>query len=169
MKTRKKTIKWTVTALVLTVSILAGFGQAIDRAREKAEQINCSNNLKQVGLAFRIWASSHGDQFPFNVPAKYGGSLESCARGDNGFDTNSWKHFRLMANELSRTKILVCPSDMSNKPAKDFVSFGSSNVTYQIHSGTNISDMNPSETLVRCPIHEIKVLCDGSVQMAGKK
>src|SRR6476661_5082188 len=39
-------------------------------------RISCVNNLRQVGLAFRIWANDHGDKFPWQVAAKDGGTLE---------------------------------------------------------------------------------------------
>src|ERR1017187_7512237 len=37
---------------------------ALAQARQKAQRINCVNNMKQLGLAVRMYALSHNDQFP---------------------------------------------------------------------------------------------------------
>jgi hypothetical protein len=57
-------------------------------------------NLKQVGLAFRVWAVDHDDQYPFNLSTNAGGSRELCRIGQDGFDENAACHLRLLAQEL---------------------------------------------------------------------
>ena len=37
---------------------------ALAKAKEKAESIACINNLKQLGLAVRVWAIDNGDLSP---------------------------------------------------------------------------------------------------------
>jgi prepilin-type processing-associated H-X9-DG protein len=37
---------------------------ALAQAKQKAQRINCVNNMKQLGLAVRMYALSHNDQFP---------------------------------------------------------------------------------------------------------
>jgi prepilin-type processing-associated H-X9-DG protein len=37
---------------------------ALARAKQKAETINCINNLKQLGLGVKLYAVNHNDQFP---------------------------------------------------------------------------------------------------------
>ncbi len=137
---------------------------ALAKAKARAQSINCVNNLKQIGLACKTWALDNGDQFPFNVSTNKGGTLEWCARGDGGFDQNSFRHFMVLSNELSTPKILVCAADSSRQPAADFLSLRADNVTYQFRSGTNVNDSHPEEVLARCPIHGHELLCDGSVQ-----
>ena len=41
---------------------------ALARAKKKAQRINCVNNLKQVGLAFRLWGGDNDDKYPPRVP-----------------------------------------------------------------------------------------------------
>lgn len=43
-------------------SVLSG----VAAARKRAQTINCVSNLKQVGLAARMWAEDHGDVLPSN-------------------------------------------------------------------------------------------------------
>ena len=37
---------------------------ALAQAKQKAQRINCVNNMKQLGLAVRMYALNHNDQFP---------------------------------------------------------------------------------------------------------
>jgi prepilin-type processing-associated H-X9-DG protein len=79
------------------------------KAKAKAQRINCVNNLKQVGLAFRIWASDNGDRFPMRVPNSEGGTANSL-----GYTVSNYVHFAVLSNELSTPKVVVCPSDERN-------------------------------------------------------
>ncbi len=152
-------------SVVLTLVILpAMLLPALGRAKYKAQSINCSNNLKQIGLAFRTWAIDNNDQFPFNVSTNNGGTLELCLPGSDGFDRNAAFHFRVMSNELSTPRILVCPADTKKPAALDFQSLQAANVSYQLRSGTNVNDTNPEQVLAVCPIHNNVLRCDGSVQ-----
>lgn len=137
---------------------------ALAKAKARAQNIACQNNLKMIGVACATWALDNGDQFPFNVSTNKGGSLEFCARGDGGFDQNSFRHFMVLSNNLgSRPQILVCPGDSSRKPAADFLSLEAANVTYQVRSGTDVNPKQTQEVLARCPIHGHELHCDGSV------
>ncbi|MCX6924359.1 MAG: hypothetical protein NT154_14265, partial [Verrucomicrobia bacterium] len=89
---------------------------------------------------------------------------ELCARGIVGFDQNAALHFQVLSNELSDPKILVCPADTGKPPAADFSRLQALNVTYQVRSGTNISDRSPNEVLAVCPLHNHVIRCDGTVQ-----
>jgi hypothetical protein len=137
---------------------------ALGSAKAKAQSINCMNNMKQIGLAFRTFAIDNDGNYPFNLSTNKGGTLELCLRGSDGFDRNAALHFQVMSNELATPKILVCPADAKRQPALNFLSLRPENVSYQVRSGTNINDNNPQEVLVVCPIHNHVLLCDGSVQ-----
>ena len=124
----------------------------------------CENQLKQIVLAFRSWAGDNDGRYPFNLSKDQGGTKEFCSVGGDGFDRNAAKHLQVMGSELSATKILVCPADSSRTPASDFQHLESKNVTYQIRSAASVNEASPKEVIVRCPIHGLVALCDGSVQ-----
>jgi prepilin-type processing-associated H-X9-DG protein len=142
---------------------------ALAAAKQKAQQINCVSNLKQVGLAFRIWEGDNNDQFPFNVSTNKGGTFELCDLGENGLDRNSWLHFQVMSNELATPKILVCPNDDKKEIALDFSHLDADHCTYLVHSGADVIDANPQAVLAICPIHRNVLFCDGSVQMLSQE
>jgi hypothetical protein len=108
---------------------------AMKKAQERAMSVQCINNLKQVGLAVRVWALDNNDIFPTN--------------------------FLCMSNELSTPKILVCPADTNRMVAPNFGSYTDANCSYDLFFG---SDREPTQVLSRCPIHGHIGLCDGSVQ-----
>lgn len=117
---------------------------ALEQAREKAESIQCVNNLKQIGLAARIWANDHKV-----------GVLPS--------------DFVSMRNELSTPKILVCPGDKAKAAAANWNEFNAaSNLSYQMVT-PGAKETEPQTIFVHCPHHGHVGLADGSVQMGAVK
>jgi len=128
--------------LLVVVAVLAILAAmllpALASAKKKAQRINCINNLKQDGLAFRIWAGDQTDRFPMEVSTNKGGTREF----DTGADT--FRHFQVMSNELSTPKILVCPAD-TRTVANNFVRLKNQNVSYFV--GLEANDTNPQRFL----------------------
>src|SRR6185369_11481065 len=81
---------------------------ALSKAKGRAQEINCSNNMKQIGLAFKVWAVDNNDQFPWACSVTNGGTRELAVRGADTIDPNPI-HFEVLSNELFTPKILVCP------------------------------------------------------------
>ncbi|HET7625628.1 MAG TPA: hypothetical protein VFM25_10220, partial [Verrucomicrobiae bacterium] len=46
-----------------------------------ARRISCVNNLKQVGLSFRLWAGDHDGKYPMQVSTNQGGTMEFVGTG----------------------------------------------------------------------------------------
>ena len=114
---RSPTKAFTLFELLLTILVLmvvASFLLPALSNRHTCCRINCTNNMKQIGLSFRTWALDNQDQLPMQVAGTNGGARELTARG-MVFPT-----FQVMSNELSTPKILICPQDVKRQAATNF-------------------------------------------------
>lgn len=143
-----------VVALVLIV--LALLLPVLSVTQRRASRLNCVSNLKQLGLAYRIWEGDNGDIFPMGISTTSGGSMELVQTG------NVVATFMVMSNELSTPRILVCPGDgrstgdTSRTFAADFGNLVNSNVSYFV--GVDVTnDANP----------DLIVSGDGNFQIGG--
>ena len=117
---------------------------ALSKAKSRAQTIACVNNMKQIGLAARLWSNDHNDFYP--------------------------PDFLSMSNELFTPKILACPGDTTKKKVESWSQFSpAANLSYEFLTPSAKESEITSEVAFRCPIHGNIGLGDGSVQQVGKR
>jgi len=179
------------------VPIVVGAGMllpALAESKAKPQRISCINNLKQIGIATRIYATDNQDRFPWHVPQAEGGTAElakpktdtNAVLDSNGrpiFDANAWLHFQALSNEISNPKVLRCPTDESRTQANSFSSqkprgaagrnvipFGQNAVSYWLRTDPEVDEARPNEIVAVCPHHDGQfnvLLADSSVQQTS--
>jgi prepilin-type N-terminal cleavage/methylation domain-containing protein len=108
--------------VIAIIAILAGMLlPALAKAKAKAQKINCANNLKQVGLSFRQYATDQQDRFPQSLSTNEGGCSEyvTLANG-TGNPLNTYWIYVTMSNELATPKTVVCPADSARTAISNF-------------------------------------------------
>jgi prepilin-type N-terminal cleavage/methylation domain-containing protein/prepilin-type processing-associated H-X9-DG protein len=105
--------------------------------QNQSSEIQCVNNLKQIGLAFRIWEGDNGDKLPARVSERKGGAMEPALRG------NVAPVFQVMSNELATPRILLCPADADRFAAENFTA-GFDNSTISYFAGLDAADDKPA-------------------------
>jgi prepilin-type processing-associated H-X9-DG protein len=110
-----------IAVLVVAVALIL---PALAMAKRKTSKISCANDLKQVGIAFRLWEGDNNNKYPMTVSVTNGGAMELIATG------NVAACFRVMSNEVNTPKILLCPEDTRRIWATNWSTLNNSNISY---------------------------------------
>ncbi|MGD0085808.1 MAG: prepilin-type N-terminal cleavage/methylation domain-containing protein [Verrucomicrobiota bacterium] len=118
---------FTLIELLVVIAIIAILAAmllpALAAAKRKAQRISCVSNLRQLGIAFRVWGDDNNGQYPMTVKNTAGGAEDyvySAANTATIPNYNPAMVFAVMSNTVSDPKLIICPSDSIRSAATNW-------------------------------------------------
>ncbi len=129
---------FTLIELLVVMAIIAILAAMLlpvtARSNGRSLRVQCVNNQKQIGVAFRVWESDNGDKYPMAITSLQGGASEYVSHTTGGVGAGPINNtaapgiaavFQVMSNELSTPKVVICPADTSHTTvATNFGTYG---------------------------------------------
>ena len=114
--------------VVVTIGLLvAAVVPAYSSAKAKSDRLWCTNFQKQMGTAFRVFASDNGDMYPLQAKTNaYIVPSGATTTQVNSAAAEPWQIAQCMWNELQSPVVLLCLSDRERTTfsrVKDFNGF----------------------------------------------
>jgi len=128
-----------VDAISLRAEVIYWPLTALDLAKQRVPSINCVNNLRQIGLAARIWSSENSGRCPSGI--------------------------LVFTNELGSPAVLFCPANIGHQVSTNWDTFDWGQIDYEWIPQANWD--NPTNICCKCRIHDNVAFVDGSVRQAG--
>jgi prepilin-type N-terminal cleavage/methylation domain-containing protein len=127
---------FTLIELLVVIAIIALLAAlllpALASAKERARRVKCLSNLKQTGLALKLFAQDQEGHYPWHLPPSDGGTYGA----DAGV---AWKNFLAASAEIDTPKILVCPSDTATRATALDWTVGPNGFQNAVHQGNALS------------------------------
>jgi prepilin-type processing-associated H-X9-DG protein len=144
---------------------------ALARTPYQVQRIACSNNLKQVDLAFRTWSAAHGGSPPMQVSRFQGEAaqepgIQRLVSTSQAASRGACRICLCLSNELTTPRFLFCPAEYETsyrQPASTFSGTSGGPGTVPYTNDLNISCFVAADALKAYP----RMLLTGDHNLGG--
>ena len=140
-----------VLAVFALLLLMLGIPAAI-RVKAKSHRIGCVSRLKNIGMAFRIFATDCGGFYPFQISTSGTVAINRPSDRDVGTlefaqdPASAWRHFAALSNDLSVPVIVQCPADKQRVATRNWAEFTNNRfLSYTV--GLSASEEQPQSIL----------------------
>jgi len=113
-----------VLVLICIICILVAFFLANYSPTPRPNMISCINNQRQIALSFIMWQTDNTNQFPWQISATNGGSMEDAIHG------NAAANFRAVGAYVRVPQVFICPDDKVKVMPTNVATMSNANVSY---------------------------------------
>ena len=156
METRRKYCKakgFTLIELLVVIGIIAIIAAILfpvfAKVREKARQITCASNMRQLGLAFAQYTDDYDERLPSAIDSGFGGAgstggwIFMNASGPLVLNPAAGSIFPYVKS----TKVYVCPDDANGQTSGDSYAVNSCTVELNPDGSTDHQQPHPGRSL----------------------
>jgi type II secretory pathway pseudopilin PulG len=128
----------TVVIIIILAALISPFLANRARRQQISWHFTCLNNLKEIGTAYRLWASDNGDLIPSQQTVVSHGWEEFLTNANQG--AMCWTNYAIMENELGESpKLVICPADERQAALSFTNKFDNNNVSYFVGVSANFN------------------------------
>jgi len=115
---------FTLIELLVVIAVIAILAAILfpvfAQAREKARQISCLSNLKQLGTAVYLYVQDYDEMYPhsdYSLPPGSGSPLNPAANGRYATRVNHYKWESWLLPYIRNVQVMQCPSRVKDPDA----------------------------------------------------
>lgn len=144
LSSKEKISGLTLIEMLVVIAIIAILAALLLPAKThggKARIPWCMHNQKQIDLGFIMYAADNNGNFPMQLSATNGGTVELVRNG------NVFPHIQKLSKYFNQnTHILVCPADVERHAATNFETINDLNISYFLNA--DVSTNTPSLSIL---------------------